>query len=530
MKRAFTIIRVSKADQLKGYGPDIQWLDDVLLNAPALGLEVDEGLKRVIQESATGWDRERFQEAVREALQLYQQGHVQVLLFPRVDRETRFIFGSFPLLVEVVRTGMEVCFAQERLRLNPEDPEAIERYLSKAQEAQAYVATLTRNTARARYRRATRDHKMPTGGEKYAHHYEKATGQYSVKPLEASWVRKWRDWLLLEGVSLNECCRRMKKVNGQNWYPATMVKILEDPAMIGRFYAYRHQTIRDSRGRQRIRVPEEKWVLVYEDASQAVLSEQDFHVLKEQFSRNRENAPRNTKYLYPPLRKMVRCGGCNRVMVAVTTNRGTAYYRCPLCRRHINAKRLWSEIRGGLSEMMLAPERLIPAVKHYMDAGGHIASLEAELASKQAQLEHWRNAEDKAERMHLAIRGHTLEKLLDRLAEIGRMKEQIEKGLEDISRELQEARQLTLDQQGIAHFCRQAAQNLDTMTDAQWRLLLERMHFTVIVEGDITVRVKLPAVGNDIALSPCRRFRDRFPLPSSGPECAGSDRSPCGSR
>ncbi|MFC1980130.1 hypothetical protein ACFLVS_04680 [Chloroflexota bacterium] len=38
MKKAFTIIRVSSEDQLKGYGPDVQWEDDIVPNAPLPGL------------------------------------------------------------------------------------------------------------------------------------------------------------------------------------------------------------------------------------------------------------------------------------------------------------------------------------------------------------------------------------------------------------------------------------------------------------------------------------------------------------
>lgn len=42
MLKAFVIIRLSTEDQLKGYGADVQWEDDMLPNAPKLGLEVHE--------------------------------------------------------------------------------------------------------------------------------------------------------------------------------------------------------------------------------------------------------------------------------------------------------------------------------------------------------------------------------------------------------------------------------------------------------------------------------------------------------
>ena len=80
MKKAFTIIRVSAEDQLRGYGPDNQWLDDVLPNAPFLGLEVSETYRRIIQERATSWDREKYEASFREALGLYSQGVIQALL------------------------------------------------------------------------------------------------------------------------------------------------------------------------------------------------------------------------------------------------------------------------------------------------------------------------------------------------------------------------------------------------------------------------------------------------------------------
>ena len=60
MKRAFVIIRVSAEDQLKGYGPDVQWYEDIIPNASLLGLEVKEAFRRVIQEPATSWERSKF--------------------------------------------------------------------------------------------------------------------------------------------------------------------------------------------------------------------------------------------------------------------------------------------------------------------------------------------------------------------------------------------------------------------------------------------------------------------------------------
>lgn len=187
----------------------------------------------MIQESATSWERSKFESAVRETLDLYNRGQVKALLFPRVDRETRFLFGSFPLLAEVVQAGLEVYFAREKLCLDPNDPESVERYLSKATQAQAYVETMRLNTMRGRRRRAIQDHMMPTGRSKWAHDYHcyrkdshqplgQYSGRYTVNPERAGWVRKWADWILVDGVSINKCCQRMLSDFGVRIHRSTM--------------------------------------------------------------------------------------------------------------------------------------------------------------------------------------------------------------------------------------------------------------------------------------------------------------------
>jgi len=277
MKKTFVIIRVSAEDQLKGYGPDVQWFEDILPNAPLLGLEVSEALRRVIQEPATSWERSKFESAVRKALDFYHREQVEALLFPRVDRETRFLFGSFPLLAEVVQAGLEVHFAREKLRLDSNDPESVERYLSKATQAQAYVETMRLNTMRGRRRRAIQDHMMPTGRSKWAHDYhcyrkdsgrttDERSGRYTVNPERAGWVRKWAEWILVDGVSISKCCQRMLNDFGIRIHRSTMVDVLSDPALIGKFYAYTTRVARDTTGRKcKTHVDETDWLLVYED-------------------------------------------------------------------------------------------------------------------------------------------------------------------------------------------------------------------------------------------------------------------------
>jgi hypothetical protein len=523
VKKAFTIIRVSAEDQLRGYGPDVQWFDDVLPNAPQLGLEVEEGLRAVIQESATGWDRGRFEAAVREALRLYEQGAVAALLFPRVDRETRFLFGSLPLLAEAIRSGIEVSFAREKLRLDPDDSESVERYMSRATQAQAYVETVTMNTSRGRRRRAIQDHKMPTGGHKWAFDYDPATGQYRKNEARAAWIARCDQWILDEGLSLRKCCRRLENEGvsspgwedwllsiqrgrtwakrraprANKWHPGTLRNILLDDANVGQFYAYKRQTVKGADRKKRL-VPSDRsrWVLVYEDPELATRTQERHEALKVVMQRNQEKSPRHARHWYPPLRSLVFCPLCQRRMIGWHSNNGDSYYKCEVCRNLINARRLWDELREGIKARLLEPERLLPGIKAQVDSGLALERLEEERTRLRQQVEDWEEARDKARRLYFVTKGYTQEKYQ---ADDRRMAEQQERAaqeLAEVDRRIADVRQATVDEEGIRAFCQRAAQNMDNLDDATWRVLLERMRLKVIVPpGEpVNIQVALPAV------------------------------------
>jgi hypothetical protein len=523
VKKAFTIIRVSAEDQLRGYGPDVQWFDDVLPNAPLLGLEVEEGLRAVIQESATGWDRDRFEGAVREALRLYQQGVVTALVFPRVDRETRFLFGSLPLLAEAVRLGTEVYFAREKLHLDPEDSDSVERYVSKATQAQAYVETVTMNTSKGRRRRATQDHKMPTGGQKWAFDYDPATGQYRKNEARASWLARCDQWILDEGLSLRKCCRRLEREGvsspgweawllsiqrGRNWakrraprankwHPWTLRNILLDDANIGQFYAYKRQTVKGADRKKRLAPADRsQWILVYEDPSQAIRTQERHEALKAVMRRNQEKSPRHAKHWYPPLRSLVFCPLCQRRMIGWHNSSGASYYKCEVCRNLINARRLWEELRESIKAKLLEPDRLVPGIKAQVDSGLALEGLEAERTRLRQQVEDWEEARDKARRLYFVTKGYTQEKYQSDDGRMAGQQERAGQELAEVERRIADVRQAMVDEEGIRAFCQRASQNMENLDDATWRVLLERMRAKVIVPpGEpAIVQLALPTV------------------------------------
>ncbi|MFC1982551.1 recombinase family protein [Chloroflexota bacterium] len=513
--KAFTIIRVSGEDQLRGYGPDSQWSDDVLPNAPSLGIEVSEDLRRIIQEPATGWDREKFEIAVREGLALFREGLVQAIIFPRVDRETRFLFGSFPLICEVIRAGLRVYFGRERLELNPNDNESVSRYLRKAEEAQAYVETMRINTMKGRRRRSERDHMMPTAKSKFAHDYhpyrrdwgrmpEASSGRYTVNSEKASWVKQWANWILLEGLSINQCCRLMSEKYGLKIGRNTLRNVLTDPAMLGKFYAYRTKDVRSPMSKRKIVKREEKdWLLVYEDPAQAILSPEQYYTLKERFQRNKENSPRNTRHWYPPLRSIIFCS-CGRRMLGATIGGkkyGKPYYRCLVCNRYVRAIPLWEEIKTGIKQRLLEPERLIPAIKNQIDTGKSISGLEEEIKAKQEQWEVLDLASQKVLQLHLYLPKYPIEKLV---AEEGRIEDNrkiLKREQDRLNKQVNELKQAIVDEEGLRRFCEIATRNLEGLNEEQWRILLETMKVKILV-GDtgITVKMAVPSKREEISV------------------------------
>jgi len=317
MKTAFVIIRVSAEDQLRGYGPEVQWSDDILPAAPVLGLGVSENYRRVLQESATGWERPLFEAAVREAMSLYQVGRVQALLFPRVDRETRFIFASFPLLTEVIQSGMEVYFAREKLFLNPNDPESIERYLNKATQAQAYIQTMKFNTSQAK-KRLLREGKLPqgTGVGMYGYDWNRQTKRRDINEAEAEIVKE-----IFNRAALGESLVSIVRDLNQRGVPTKVAKDGEQKRTVW-YYINVKRMIRNEAYIGRMHFCD----TVLPDVTPAIISEDLFHAANAQLDKLKLREGR-AKHEYL-LRGHIFCAICGKPLVGHCLRRKYRYYQC----------------------------------------------------------------------------------------------------------------------------------------------------------------------------------------------------------
>jgi len=391
VKRALSIIRVSDPSQRYGYGPDSQWEDDILENAPALGLYVSEELRREIQEPASGWDRVKFTEVIEEAIALYDRGEIEAVIFPRIDRETRFVFSSMPLLTNMLRAGIEVYFAREQLHLDPKDPEAVSTYLNKVGQSQAYIETMKINLMLGRRKRARKRGLLPTGGVGlYPYIYHRETGKRSIDLDSYGVIRKMVDWVLIERISLNEVCRRLMAEEipaprgGRKWSRATVGRILTNETLTGKTFANKMEA---TEPRKKIKkggyaktarrlLPRDKWILLPDDTTPQVITPEEFEAIQRQLARNRELSPRNQKFSYL-LRGHVYCQQCRRKYYGVP-ERGKRYYRCsgrssvlafgnPCHNRGVNADELEEQVWHIVISDILEPGAV---VESYRKGGG----------------------------------------------------------------------------------------------------------------------------------------------------------------
>lgn len=393
--KAFTIIRVSAQDQLHSYGPLNQWQDDILPNAKLLGLEVSEKYKRIIQESATGWDRPLFEAAIREAMALHQDKEIEAIIFPRQDRESRFIFGSFTLLTEVVRSGLKVFFARERFELNPKDSESVERYLNKAQQAQAYVETMKVNTARGRKARATNG-KLIGGHSLYGYKYIKGKGEGEgvryVNPEQAEWVKKMYSWLINENLSINGITKRLRSLKvptpsgSKFWQRQTVHRILINPSYTGHTYVFTRQYIEPRRRKQRqdgtfnngktgiIKKPQSEWTEL-PNCTPRIIDDALFNAARIKLQRNKEVKFKQGKREYL-LSGYVFCRHCGVRYIGYVKKwkdngkpNEQRYYRCrnaltidspEICtNRQVNAPYLENEVWARINDLITNPETVL---------------------------------------------------------------------------------------------------------------------------------------------------------------------------
>ena len=102
-----------------------------------------------------------------------------------------------------------------------------------------------------------------------------------------------------------------------------MIRLLTNPALSGRFYAY-------SKGNSNGKNDGEP-LLIFEDDALAILTPDEQEKIRQVLAENKALSSRHTKHDYPPLRGFVYCGQCQRKAYGNSHKKRGVYFRCAAC-------------------------------------------------------------------------------------------------------------------------------------------------------------------------------------------------------
>jgi len=203
--------------------------------AVSLGGIVTEENTAIVLESAVAWVRDEWQTAVSEGLCRFHSGLINAFLLPRVDRETRNLFASIPILREVIDQGIPIYFAEEDICLTPSAADALQTYLEAAMEAAAYLRRLVKNTKPARIARARDDQKHPTNTEMFGSDF--IDGKRVPNQAEAAALREAAQITLREGRPMSGATwlndQGFRTTHGKKFKAGSIRDLFRNRALIG---------------------------------------------------------------------------------------------------------------------------------------------------------------------------------------------------------------------------------------------------------------------------------------------------------
>jgi hypothetical protein len=310
----YRLLRVSSQGQRDRYGLPAQCSTTEVYMAKLPNGPHSIGETATVIERATAWTRDDWEAAVSRGVLLSRSKLINAFLLPRVDRETRNLFSSVPILRWVLDAGIPVHFAEENICLTPNDPEAIEKYLVAAGEAAAYVRKMTKITKGGRISRAKKG-KHPTSHRMFG--FDMVDGKRIPKTAEAQALREAIQMALKQGrlgpaaEYLNGC--GFRTIHGG---PFT-ADHLRDPRGLFRNPALIGETT--------IRFKEETVVIYHEGIVDRTTFEQLQAMLRGPHLRKPRSVARYA------LRGIAYCSICGSRLAGWNSTR--RYYRCGQCRK-----------------------------------------------------------------------------------------------------------------------------------------------------------------------------------------------------
>jgi len=484
MEKARRILRESDESLKDGYGFDNQREDCVRFESKRSFEILEE--HQLIETSAT-WDREKFSRIITKAVQ--ERKEIPVIVFPRVDRFARNLEAAGYYLGLLRQNGLKIGFAEEDFVVDNEaSTMTVLMFFIHSFKADQDGKQIKHNLLGGRDKLATEAKELPNGMVTWPFDYrpkriygKMSDGKPRLNPERIAQVRKWADWMLEDGIGINEVCHKVNEAGvltrrGGKFSPKAIRDILRNRQLIGELWW--------------------KGKLYLKDRSLRILSDEQFEALQKRLDENRERSYYNAaKYDYPPLPKMV-FHACGQLMYGVPVN-GKPYYRCPKCRRsYISAQIIWNELHEGIKDKLLREERLIPAIRAQFDNKDTIARLEQEIRAKADEIKRWQDAKDAAFHMGMMLKNYPQDRVQEEIDKAEEKIQYLEAEKANLGNRLSTLRERRLNEEGIRRLCQLLAKNIDRLSKNQWEVLNKLLKLKVTVHSKelLTVNVALPPV------------------------------------
>jgi len=462
------------------------------------------------------------------------EGAFEVVLCHAPDRLARRYAYQVLLLEELVRAGVEVCFAKEpepERSGSPED-ELLRQFQGMIAEYER--AQIAERTRRGKAHRARQGSQAVLSAAPYGYRYVKKTehcdAYYEIDEAQADVVRRVFERYTNTDASIGSLTRWLSeqqiatRTGKQTWDRSTVWGMLKNPAYHGQAAfgktassgqpgkatrTTRQRGERHGRRPTRSDRPAEQWTTI---AVPAIVDEQTFALAQARLQHNKRFAARNTKTpsLLQGLVVCRDCGyACYRNSTRTSAGRHIYYYRCTgsddwrhpdgrVCtNRPVRADELddlvWTQTLALLEDPTMIQaeiDRRLSALRVEHPAARRRAALERDLT--RARVASSRLIEAYQEQLI------TLDELRARMPELRKRETTLAAQLDALSSELHDAETYlkladTLD--GLRTRIEQTAEQL-TLEDRQ-RLLRLVVREIRIGEDDVTIRHSIPTPTSD---------------------------------
>lgn len=279
---------------------------------------------------------------------------LDVVLISDPDRLARNYVHQVILLEEMQRFGCQIKFLDRPMSTDPHDQLLLQ---IRGAVAEYERSLITERMCRGRLMKLRAGLLLPWTRAPYGYQLnpERPRDPAGVRldQAQAAVVAEIFSWYLQQGNSLfsvakhlldlNICSPKGKKRRGL----ATLRAILTNPAYIGRVYAgryqYRQPKVRRSSTHpighphnSAVPVPEEEWIAV--TTIPAIVTEQEFALVREKLATNQSFARRNNKTSQYLLRALVSCGRGKLACQARKVQPDNRYYICTGKSRSIQSR------------------------------------------------------------------------------------------------------------------------------------------------------------------------------------------------